>query len=133
MVGAYNSLVFILVPSLLSYALSGVSPSGAFLVPSYVYGFGAAITVLQVLGTLAAGLPPSVIFTSGGYIVAAYYLLVILDSGTLSFAYAGVSIAVAFQPVLFLLMVPLLFSALKEPILYLLERTEVALPSPDEV
>ncbi len=130
-VGVYNLLIFILIPTLVGGALTSVYPTSPLLVSSFIYEFGIIITVLQVLGTLTDGSPLSIPFTSGGYIVAAFFVWIASNGGTLPLIYDGVSLTFAFQPVLFLLMVPLLFSALKEPIVFLLENTEVAHPSPD--
>lgn len=132
-IGAYNTLIFILIPTLVGAGIGEVYATTPLLISSFVYEFGAIITVLQVIGTLAEGSPVSVPFTSGGYIVAAYFVWTALSGGTLPLTYNGVNISFAFQPILFLLIMPLLFSALKEPIEFLLEQSEAGLPSPDSV
>jgi hypothetical protein len=127
-----NLIVWYAIPSILFSALGSDIPSLGF-APSLIYEFGAAITALQVAGALTEGKVISVPFNAGSYAVSAFYLWVILNEGKLSFTEAGAKLVLSFQPLLFLLMIPSLFSLVRVPVTYLLEETEAASESPDRV
>ncbi len=101
--------------------------------PGFVYAFGATITGLQVLGALAEGHAIRVPIVSGSYLASAYFIWAITWGGDLSVTSSGLQITLFFQPLVFLLMLPSLFSAVRDPLTYLLEQTEVARLSSDAV
>ena len=122
----YDLMLFILIPSLLAVGLGTISPSSPLLVYPFVYEFGAIITSLQALASLTDGSPLSVPFSSASWIVAAYFVWVGASGGSLPLVYDGTSFTFSFQPILFLFMLPLLFNAVREPLEFLLERTEAS-------
>ena len=125
-----NLLVWLIIPYLLYGRLSQLEgSSGSSLGYSafsldLVYTFGAIITTLEVIGALTAGMAISVPFISGGYVASAYYIYVALNAGTLQLAASGLGLTIDFQPLMFLLLLPSMFNALKCPIEFLLERSE---------
>ncbi len=128
-----NVVLWILLPTILASYISQALPSSPLTVPVFIYAFGAAITGLQVLGALTGGMALSVPFISGSYLVSAYYIWVATDGGNLPLAAAGVSIVLAFRPLVFLVMLPSLFGAIRTPLTFLLEESEVARPATDEL
>lgn len=130
----FNIVLWILIPSLIFGQLERGLPSSPLTVSTnFVYAFGIAITVLQLLGILTMGMAVSVPFTSGSYFAEAYYIWAAVNGGALAFSAAGLGVALSFRPLLFLLMLPPLFSAVKAPINYLLEQSEAGGPSSDSV
>jgi hypothetical protein len=127
-----NVIVWILLPSFISSYLAASLPSIPLANLSFIYAFGAVITGLQVLGALTEGMAVSVPFVAGSYLVSAYYIWAATDGGMIPVSAAGVSIILSFRPLVFLLMVPSLFNAVKAPVTFLLEGNEVTRPSPDE-
>ncbi len=130
----YNVILWVLIPSILFGQLEGSLPSSP--IPfntSFVYAFGIAITALQVLGTLTMGMAVSAPFTSGSYLTEAYYIWVAVNGGSLAFSVQGIGIGLAFQPLLFLLMLAPLFNAVRAPINYLLEQSEASMPASDAI
>lgn len=132
LVMAVNLAIWFIIPSILFSSIGTSVPSLAY-VPSLIYEFGAAITALQVAGALTEGKVVSIPFNAGSYAVSAYYIWVILHAGSLSFEADGALFALSFQPLLFLLALPSLFSVIRVPITYLLEDTEAAKESSDVV
>ncbi len=128
----FNAALWILLPSLIGGFLAQALPSTPLAVPEFIYAFGAVITGLQVLGALTEGMALSVPFTSGAYVVSAYYIWAATGGGYLPLSAAGINIVLAFQPLVFLIMLPSLFSAIRVPITFLLEKSEVARPMSDE-
>jgi len=128
-----NAVLWILIPTLLGSLLSQALPSTPLTVPTFVYAFGAAITGLQTLAALTEGMAISVPFSSGGYIASAYYIWAATDGGNLQLSTMGAGFVLSFAPMVYLIMLPPLFGALRVPVAFLLEGNEVARPVLDEV
>ena len=131
---ALNVVLWIVVPSFLLGQLEQSLPSSSAVTStSFIYAFGITITGLQVIGALTAGMAVSVPFLSGSYLAEAYYIWTAASGGLRSVAAEGFGVSVSFQPLLFLLVLAPLFNAVKAPIGYLLDLSEVSRPSPDVV
>jgi hypothetical protein len=134
-----NIALWIVVPYFFYGRLSGLEGSSnsvsglGTLSPDYIYTFGAIITGLEVIGALTAGSAVSVPFISGGYLASAYYVYSIVSGGSFAVAASGLQFSFSFEPLLYLLMLPSLFSAIKQPITFLLEQTESGRAASDEV
>jgi hypothetical protein len=126
-------VLWLLVPWVIAGALSGLPGSTLPTGLGFYYAFGLAIVGLQVLGALTKGMAVSVPFVSGAYVTEAYFLWSAVDGGVLSLTTQGITIGLSFQTLLFLLMLPSLFGAVKTPIEYLLERSEAGSPAPEAV
>lgn len=130
----YNAFLWILVPLIAYRALAGFLPSTPLALGlPFIYAFGISITALQVLGALTTGMAVSVPLMSGSYVAEAYYIWSAVDGGVISVSTAGLIVGLAFQPLIFLLMLPSLFSAVKAPLTFLLEQSEAGAASPDTV
>jgi hypothetical protein len=132
--GALNIVFYIVIPSILFQYLNSLASGVSIpLTPTLIYTFGAVITGLQVLGALTEGMVVSVPFESGGYLATAVYIYMAADGGILALSASGFNFAFSMQPLIFLLVLPPLYGALRTPISYLLEYHEAARPSPDTV
>ncbi len=119
-----------MVPSIILSSLT--SPGSSLpLTGTLIYTFGALITALQVLGALTEGHVLSVPFNSGSYLASALYIWLGTGGGRLSFAASGYQFVLSFQPLLFLLILPSLFSAIRTPLTYLLEQSEAGQAASD--
>lgn len=138
LVAIMNILLWIVVPYFFYNQFSGLvassgSVGGLALSPDYIYTFGAIITGLEVIGSLTAGSAISVPFVSGGYLASAYYVYSIVSGGSLAVAASGLQFVFSFAPLLYLLILPSLFAALKQPITFLLDQSEAGRAASDEV
>jgi len=114
--------------------ISGSLPSSPLPITSaFIYAFGATITGLQVLGVLAEGMAVSIPLVTGSHIALAYYIYVAVNGGTLALSVAGMGLSLDFRPLLYLMMLPLLFSAIRTPLTYLAEEHEATRPAADFV
>jgi len=120
---ASNAVVWILIPNFLSNAITSYVPTTS-LTSSLVITYGIVVTALQTLGALTRGMAISIPFNSASYIASAYYIYVAADKGVLALSYSGIEIRISFPLLLFLLMLPSLFNAVRVPITYLLEESE---------
>jgi hypothetical protein len=132
-----NVTLWLIIPSLILGLISGLLPSSPYpretIMWAFIYAFGAIITGLRVLGALAEGTGASIPFVTGSYIASAYYIYAAVDGGTLALSTAGVGLSLDFRPLLYLMMLPWLFSAIRTPLAYLAEEHEAARPAPDFV
>ena len=134
LLGVLNVILYILIPSILFQYLTSIAPGVPIpLTQTLIYTFGAVITGLQVLGALTEGMIVSVPFESGGYLATAVYIYMAVDGGTLALSASGLGFVFSIQPLVYILVLPPLYGALRTPLSYLLEYHEAARPSPDTV
>ncbi len=128
-----NFVFWVLIPSYLGTLLAQSSQGVPLGSASFVYGFGLSITAVQALAALTQGMAVSVPLTSGGYLAEAYYIWAATNGGSLQVNASGLNMVLGFAPLVFLLILPALFGAIRAPIMFLLEQSEVARPFPDEL
>jgi len=134
MVMLLNVILWIVIPSLLLSYLAGLTPSSSGTIePASVYAFGFAIAGLQVLGALTEGMTISVPFVTGSYVTMAYYFYQSVNGGTLDLVASGIGISLWFQPLIYLLMLPILMLAIRTPLIYLADDHEAARPASNRV
>lgn len=127
-----NIISWVIIPTILSNYISTAVPSSSFtLSTTLIYTFGAIITGLQVLSALTEGMAVSIPLVTGSYVAIAYYIYVAVDGGTLALTAAGIGVSLGFQPLLYLVVLPPLFSAIRAPLAYLAEEHEAAQPASD--
>lgn len=127
-----NLVFWVIMPSLIYGAVSGLSSSSPLPVTSaFIYAAGATITGLCVLGALTEGMAVSVAFVTGSYLASAYYLYAVVNGGIFAYSASGTSLSLDFQPLLFLILLPSLFSAVRAPLAYLAEGHEAVRPASD--
>lgn len=127
-----NLIFWVIMPSLIYGAVSGLSSSSPLPVTSaFIYAVGATITGLCVLGALTEGMAVSVAFVTGSYLASAYYLYAVVNGGVFAYSASGMSLSLDFQPLLFLILLPSLFSAVRAPLAYLAEGHEAVRSASD--
>jgi hypothetical protein len=127
-----NATLWLIMPLLIFGLISKSLPSSPLTITStFIYAFGATITGLQVLGALTEGMGVSIPLVTGSYIASAYYIYAAVDGGTLALSTSGTGLLLDFRPLLYLMMLPSLFSAIRTPLAYLAEEHEAARPASD--
>ena len=127
-----NMTLWVIIPSLIFGLISGLLPSSPLAFSrTFIYAFGATITGLQVLGALTEGMGVSIPFVTGSYIASAYYIYAAVDGGMFALSTAGMGLSLDFRPLLYLMMLPSLFGAIRTPLTYLAEEHEAARPATD--
>jgi hypothetical protein len=122
-----NLVLWILIPSAISFYIGTTLPDLPLANLRFIFTFGAIITGLQVLGAVTDGMAISVPIFSGAYVASAFYVWEAVEGGRLSFVAAGMPITVSLGTLVFLLILPLLFNAVRGPVEFLLERSETGL------
>ena len=127
-----NVTLWVIIPVFIFSLISESLPSGSLATtPTFIYTFGAIITGLQVLGALTEGTGASIPFVTGSHIASAYYIYAAVNGGTLALSTAGMGLSLDFRPLLYLMMLPSLFSAVRAPLAYLADEHEAARPAQD--
>lgn len=130
-----NVTLWVVIPSIIFGLISGLLLSSPFpqetISWTFIYAFGAIITGLHVLGALTEGMGASIPFVTGSHIASAYYIYAAVGGGMLALSSAGMGLSLDFRPLLYLMMLPSLFSAIRTPLAYLAEEHEAARPAPD--
>jgi hypothetical protein len=124
-----NFVLWILIPSAISFFIATTMPDLPLANLRFILTFGAIITGLQVLGAITDGLAISVPVFSGAYVASAFYIWEAVEGGTLSFVAAGMPVTVSLRTLVFLLVLPALFNAVRGPVEFLLEKSEAGLPA----
>ncbi|MDA4119908.1 MAG: hypothetical protein OK436_04915 [Thaumarchaeota archaeon] len=117
-----NVLLWIVVPYYVGIYLGKLVPSSPITIPTFVYEFGIVLTILEVAAALTQGMAVSVPFISAAALVSALYLWMITNGGSLAVSAQGTSIVLEFQLLVYLLIVPSLWAALRAPLSYIVHR-----------
>ncbi|MDA4119988.1 MAG: hypothetical protein OK436_05325 [Thaumarchaeota archaeon] len=130
-----NVLLWIVVPYYVGMYLAKLVPGSPITIPTFVYEFGIVLTILEVAAALTQGMAVSVPFISAAALVSALYLWMITNGGNLAVSAQGTTLVLGFQLLVYLLIVPSLWAAVRAPLSYVVHRrnmqTEVpANPAP---
>jgi hypothetical protein len=131
---AVNVVLWVVIPVYVLGLISELLPSSPLpITTTSIIAFGATITGLQFLGALTEGRAVSIPLETGSHIALAYYIYSAVDGGTIALSAAGRSLSLGFQPLLYLMVLPSLFSAVRVPLAYLTDEHEAARPASDSV
>lgn len=121
-----NALAWVVIPSLFLQQSLQSYPNISF---SYyeVFGFGGAITALQVLSVLSDRTGSAVTFRAAGYVVEVYYIYVALDGGYLTVS-SVVTLQISFPVLMLVLMAYPLYGIVTTALSYLLDEHEGSRP-----
>jgi len=115
-------------------SISGLLSSSSLTInTTFIYALGFVITGLQVIGALTEGMVASVPSMTGSHIASAYYVYAAVNGGTLALSTAGIGVSLDLRPLLYLMVLPFLFSAIRTPLAYLADEHEAARAAPDLV
>ena len=117
-----TSVLWLVIPYYLSTLLVGRVPDSALTGLAFVYEFGIAFVVLEVGAAFFQGKAVSVPFISGAALLSIAYLWLATNGGDLTVDASGITISLDFQLILYVLILPILWSAVSAPISYLVWR-----------
>jgi len=125
-----NFVLWIVIPYYVGTLLVGRVPDSALTIPSFVYEFGALFIILEVGAAFFQGKAISVPFVSGAALLSVVYLWLVTNGGNLTVTTSGIDITLGFQLLLYVLVLPLIWSAMKAPLSYLVWRRSMGAPVP---
>ena len=125
-----NVILWIVIPYYIGTLLVGRVPDSALTIPTFVYEFGVMFVILDVGAAFFQGMAISVPFISGAAILSAVYLWLVTNGGTLTVDTSGIDITLAFRLLLYVLVLPSIWGAIRTPLSYLVWRRSPAQPVP---
>ncbi len=117
-----NVIVWVVVPYYIGTFLVGRVPESALTIPTFVYEFGALFIILDVGAAFFQGMAISVPFLSGAAILSAVYLWLVTNGGDLTVKTSGIYVALEFRLLLYVLILPSIWAAVRAPLSYLAWR-----------
>jgi hypothetical protein len=127
-----NAILWLAIPYYLSTLLVGRVPESALTGLAFVYEFGILFIILEVGAAYFQGRAISVPFLSGAALLSIAYLWLATNGGYLTVDASGLSIALSFQLILYVLILPLTWAAISAPLSYMIWKRNWV-PEPIEV
>lgn len=129
-----NVIFWIVIPYYVGVFLSGRVPESALTVPSFVYEFGILFIILEVGAAFFKGKAVAVPMISGVALLTVVYIWYATNGGILGVETSGITIALDFRLLLYVLVLPSIWAAIRAPLTYMVwrgaARKEASLSSP---
>lgn len=120
-----NVIFWIVIPYYIGVFLVGKVPETPLIIPTFVYEFGILFIILDVCAAFFQGKAIAVPFISGAALLSALYLWLITNGGVLSVSTSGISLGLGFQLLVYVLILPSVWAAIRAPLSYLLWRRSI--------
>jgi len=120
-----NAILWIVIPYYIGVLLVGRVPGTPLTIPTFVYEFGILFIILDVGAAFFQGMAIAVPFISGAALLSAVYLWLVTNGGALSVSSPGLSVGLGFQLLVYVLVLPSIWAALRAPISYLIWRRAI--------
>ncbi len=117
-----NVILWIVIPYYIGTLLAGKVPETPIAIPTFVYEFGVVFIILDVGAAFFVGRAVAVPFLSGAALLSAVYLWLVTNGGALSVSTSGIHVSLGFTLLLYLLVLPSIWAAIRAPISYLIWR-----------
>jgi hypothetical protein len=121
-----NAIFWIVIPYYVGVFLTGRVPDSALTIPTFVYEFGILFIILEVGAAFFQGKAISVPFVSGAAILSVIYVWLVTNGGNLTVTTSGIDITLGFQVLLYVLILPSIWAAIRAPLSYLVWRSSSA-------
>jgi hypothetical protein len=120
-----NAIFWIVIPYYLGMFLAGKVPETPLAIPTFVYEFGVLFIILDVGAAFFQGKAIAVPFISGAALLSAVYIWLVTNGGVLSITTSGIHVGLGFTLLLYVLIIPSIWAAIRTPISYLVWRRAV--------
>ena len=117
-----NVVFWIVIPYYVGVFLAGRVPESALTVPSFVYEFGILFIILEVGAAFFQGKAVAVPMISGVALLTVVYIWYATNGGILGVETAGITIALSFRILLYVLVLPSIWAAIRAPLAYMVWR-----------
>ena len=117
-----NVIFWIVIPYYVGVFLTGRVPDSALTVPTFVYEFGILFIILEVGAAFFQGKAVAVPMISGVALLTVVYIWYATNGGILGVETSGITIALSFRLMLYVLVLPSIWAAIRAPLTYLVWR-----------
>ena len=127
-----NVILWIIIPYYIGTLLVGKVPDSPITIPTFVYQFGVLFTFLDVCAAYFRGRAISVPFISSAALFTAVYLWLVTNGGVLTLTVSGLSLGFDFRLLLYAIIIPSIWAAIRAPLSYTIWRraAENSAPAP---
>ena len=127
-----NTIFWIVIPYYVGVFLTGRVPESALTVPTFVYEFGILFIILEVGAAFFQGRGVAVPMISGVALLTVVYIWYATNGGNLGVETSGISLVLGFRTMLYVLVLPSIWAAIRAPLTYVVWRRALrseAMPS----
>jgi len=119
--------MWLLIPDYIGVLVTGKIQSSAILNPEFVFVVGGVIIGLQVAYEIAEGTRSSIPIQSALSLFIAYYIWAATNGGSLAYSSNGTEVGLWFEPLVLLVMLPSLWTAVRTPLsFFVMRKTSVS-------
>ena len=120
-----NVIFWIVIPYYVGVFLSGRVPESALTIPTFVYEFGAIFIILEVGAAYFQGKAMAVPMISAVALLTVVYIWYATNGGVLGVETSGITIALSFRLLLYVIVLPSIWAAIRAPLTYLVWRRAI--------
>ena len=117
-----NAIFWIVIPYYVGVFLTGKVPESALTVPTFVYEFGILFIVLEVGAAFFRGKAVAVPLISAVALLTVVYIWYATNGGILGVETSGITLALSFRLMLYVLVLPSIWAAIRAPLSYAIWR-----------
>ena len=117
-----NAIFWIVIPYYVGVFLTGRVSDSALTVPTFVYEFGILFIILEVGAAFYRGKAVAVPMISGVALLTVVYIWYVTNGGVLGVETSGITLALSFRLLLYVLVLPSIWAAIRAPLTYLIWR-----------
>jgi len=117
-----NVIFWIVIPYYVGVFLTGRVPDSALTVPTFVYEFGILFIILEVGAAFFQGKAVAVPMISGVALLTVVYIWYATNGGILGVETSGITLALSFRLMLYVLVLPSIWAAIRAPLTYMVWR-----------
>jgi len=117
-----NTIFWIVIPYYVGVFLTGRVQDSALTVPTFVYEFGILFIMLEVGAAFYRGKAVAVPMISGVALLTVVYIWYVTNGGVLGVETSGITLALSFRLLLYVLVLPSIWAAIRAPLTYLVWR-----------
>ena len=120
-----NVIFWIVIPYYVGVFLSGRVPESALTIPTFVYEFGVIFIILEVGAAYFQGKAVAVPMISAVALLTVVYIWYATNGGVLGVEASGITIALSFRLLLYVIVLPSIWAAIRAPLTYLVWRRAI--------
>lgn len=120
-----NVIFWIVIPYYVGVFLTGRVPESALTVPTFVYEFGILFTALEVGAAFFQGKAVAVPMISAVALLTVVYIWYATNGGILGVETSGITLALSFRLMLYVLVLPSVWAAIRAPLSYMVWRRAI--------
>ena len=117
-----NAIFWIVIPYYVGVFLTGRVPDSALTVPTFVYEFGILFIILEVGAAFFRGKAVAVPLISAVALLTVVYIWYATNGGVLGVESSGITVALGFRLMLYVLVLPSIWAAIRAPLSYVVWR-----------